>query len=291
MKTSKNLLLLTTLLCTNVFASTIPVEFSDVTLSGSGCKEGTTSNIISPDGSALSILFDELNVEVPQFDGDNENDELNEDNDENTSKYNKLVNRKVCFMNISAKIPRGQMVDSVDLSFDYRGSTYTEKGTVTTFKTKIVGVNGPSGRRLKPQKLLGKKRFRGESDQEWNLSQTRNIPLNTKCSNGGNDKVKFSLKNIVTAKIMERFAYLQPEAFMMTDSADLKASVKLSIKLRKCGGTNNGGGQDNIGDSHHYDVQIRRCNRVGGRWDNRLKKCRAPRRNRRERNRRRSYRG
>ncbi len=280
---------MTTLLCSQAFAATVPIEFDEITLSGSGCKEGTTSTIHSPDGKAVSILFDELNVEVPQFDGDNDNDESSADNDESTGRFDKQVNRKVCRMGISAKIPKGYLVESVNLSFDYRGSTYTEKGTVTTFKAKIVKVKGPRGRHLQPEKLLGTKRYRGENDLEWSLSQTRSIALNTECSTRKADKVKFSLKNIVTAKIMKRFAHLEPEAFMMTDSADLKASVKLSLNLKKCSvGNDRGNSDDDFSDHRNYQRQIRRCNRAGGRWDHRLNKCRSPRGQRRNRSRRRS---
>ena len=52
------------------------VSFNNVTHSGTGCPQGTVSTAISPDGSSISILFDEFRAEVPQFDGNNDNLEV-----------------------------------------------------------------------------------------------------------------------------------------------------------------------------------------------------------------------
>jgi hypothetical protein len=43
------------------------INFNNVTYGGTGCPQGTVSTAVSPDGSSLSILFDEFRAEVPDY--------------------------------------------------------------------------------------------------------------------------------------------------------------------------------------------------------------------------------
>ena len=276
MKLTKNILLLSTILATTG-ANAQSLEFKEIKLSGSGCKPGTTTNIISPDGNSASILFDNLFIEIPQFTGENENDEFSQDNEDNTSKFDKNLNRKVCLMNISTKVPKGYKISALDLSYDYRGSTFTEEGTLTSFKTKLVNFQGPSGRHQYPEKLLGSKRFRSNSDTDFTLSQTRTLPIDSECSTSRETTSNFAIKNIIMAKTISRFAHLSPEAFIAFDSADLQAKVKFKVRLSRC---SRGGSDRDYGDSRNHsdnsrvNYQRERCSRQGGVWNSRSKTCR-----------------
>ena len=55
-------------------------QFGEITARGRGCPEGTTQVVKSPDQKAMSILFDQFMAEVPQFDNDNDNDEVTGEN-------------------------------------------------------------------------------------------------------------------------------------------------------------------------------------------------------------------
>jgi hypothetical protein len=290
MSLTKNTILLTTLMASSI-AYGQKLKFKSIDFSGSGCSEETASTIISPDGKSMSVLFDELYVEIPQFSGDNDNDELSDDNEDYTSKFNKNVDRKTCLMNIEAKVPKGHKIKAIDLSFDYRGSTFTEEGALTSFKTKLVNFQGPSGRRQHPEKLLGTKRFRQNSDTDFTLSQTRTLPIQSECV-GKESISKFALKNIVKAKAIRGQAHLSPEAFIALDSADLKASVKFKVHLEKCNARGSGSdhdygrGSSNGRDNSRINYQRQRCSRLGGIWNERTKQCRNMRQGRNSRRRR-----
>lgn len=286
MKLSTKSIILSTFLASSI-ASAQSLEFKKIELSGSGCRPGTTTNILSPDGTAVSVLFDDLFIEIPQFSGDNDNDEFSDDNEDITSKFDKNLNRKICLMNITTKVPRGYKISALDLSFDYRGSTFTEAGTLTSFKTKLVNFQGPSGRNQYPEKLLGTKRFRSNSDTDFTLSQTRTLPVSSECSNRETVS-KFAIKNIIMAKTISRYAHLAPEAFIALDSADMQAKVKFKVKLSRCSSGSdsdyrNGG---NYRDNSRINYQRQRCARQGGHWDNRQNTCRNSRGSRNTRRRR-----
>jgi hypothetical protein len=274
-KLSKLLILSALMSATPVYGQSL--EFKEIKLAGSGCKPGTTTNIFSPDGTSASILFDDLFIEIPQYSGDNDNDEFSDDNEDITSKFDKNLNRKVCLMNITTKVPRGYKISALDLSFDYRGSTFTEKGTLTSFKTKLINFQGPSGRRQYPEKLLGTKRFRENSDTDFTLSQTRTLPIQSKCSSNRESISKFAIKNTIMAKTISRFAHLSPEAFIALDSADLQAKVKFKVKLIRCSDTSSNsrdhGHNYNNNDNSRVNYLRQRCSRQGGSWDSRRNEC------------------
>ncbi|WP_127716167.1 DUF4360 domain-containing protein [Halobacteriovorax sp. HLS] len=275
MKLTKNTIILAALF-SSTLANARSLEFKEVQLSGTGCKEGTTSTIVSDDGNSLSVLFDELMVQIPQFSADNDNDEISDDNEELTSKYDKSVDRKVCLMNIAAKVPRGFKISNIELSFDYRGASFTDAGTTTSFKTKLVNFQGPSGRHQYPEKLLGTKRFRANEDTDFVLSQTRTLPIESSCSTDGQNVSRFALKNILVAKTIRSSSHFSPEAFLAVDSADMQAKVKFKLDLQRCGDTGDLDDRDDRsgrGDNSRITYQRQRCERLGGRWDHRMDVC------------------
>ena len=56
------------------FSAQASFEFGEIIARGSGCPAGTTQIVKTPDQQSMSLLFDQLMAEVPQYDNDNDNE-------------------------------------------------------------------------------------------------------------------------------------------------------------------------------------------------------------------------
>eukprot|EP00122_Pirum_gemmata_P004900 Pgem_evm1s4465 len=92
------------------------INYDEMIISGSGCKKGTVTTVPSPDGRALSILFDDYSAGT---DG----------------KKKKRV-RKSCNIAVPVKVPNGVSIGI--FKTDYRGNAYVPKvnGNEAKFSTE-----------------------------------------------------------------------------------------------------------------------------------------------------------
>ncbi|MGB0453937.1 MAG: DUF4360 domain-containing protein [Bacteriovoracaceae bacterium] len=273
MKT-KLFILLTTLVWTFMTVAEA-LEFETPRFRGSGCKRGTTSSVVSPDGKALSVLFDEFSVEVPQYDGDNDNDFTDdEDKGNKTSKRNENIDYKVCKMVIKTKIPEGKYIDSVSVSLQMRGSTFIENGARVEFRSRL---NDWQGRFSKFKKnsgrifghLIERKRWtENNMEEDWNIDKNITIPVKSECKANQKDFVSFRLTNMLMAKAGRR----AEEAYAMgtLDSNDFSGELNFKVNLKPCptrGNNNNGRGRHN--NNRGIDTDNNRNNNSNSRWRSR----------------------
>ena len=96
---------------------------------GSGCPAGTASITLSPDESALSILFDSYSVEAGRA-------------------TNKTVDRKSCNISIPVQVPQGYSVAVFQV--DYRGYNLLPAGGMMRFDAEYfwAGARGPPQSRV-----------------------------------------------------------------------------------------------------------------------------------------------
>jgi hypothetical protein len=89
---------------------------------GSGCPDQSVAAVLSPDSTALSVMFDQYTVEA----GDR-----------------KTMDRKNCSIGIPVRVPQGYSVSV--LKVDYRGYTYIPRGGRVTFDVEyfFAGSRGP----------------------------------------------------------------------------------------------------------------------------------------------------
>ena len=90
-------------------------QFGEITARGRGCPSGTTQVIKTPDQKAMSLLFDQFMAEVPQYDNDNDNDEVSGENPRRGRRDNVRLDHKVCKIIINASISPGEIVESLDV--------------------------------------------------------------------------------------------------------------------------------------------------------------------------------
>lgn len=258
-------------------------QFGQITARGTGCPAGSVDIVKTDDKKTASILFNEMLVEVPQFDGDNENDELDDDNRRPTSRFNQNISVKVCNIVLNADIPAGHRITSADISIDYRGAAFLDQGTQALFHSKFLNFTGPQRREHRVKGTVVRKVWRnGGVDEDFTFSESKTIDLNSNCGRRGQRNTKIVLKNVIKAGIKRGYENTDVSAFLSLDSQDMVGKMKIKLNTQLCG---NGGGGHNGGNNG--DVRPKQCRR-GFTWDPHLKRCtpkrqRPPRRPRRPR--------
>lgn len=220
-----------------VFASAVQaqsVTFRGITYSGTGCPQGTVSTTISPDGSSLSVIFDEFRAEVPQYDGNNDNDgttSRGRRNDRNT----KTLSHRKCALSFIADLPPGTKADSLEIALDARGATILDPGVEGSFSTILVGYQGIANSRGNPTVIINKhwRPRPAAQDENWVASPRPLVNLNSGCSGANGKSIRFDLKNHVSAEITD--GNLSRSGMLSVDSNDVTGLLKFTVRTRPCG--------------------------------------------------------
>lgn len=211
------------------------VTFREVTYSGTGCPQGTVSTAISPDGSALSIIFDEFRAEVPQYDGNNDNEATTNRGRRNNRNTTTLSHRK-CALSFTADLPPGTKADSLEISLEARGATILDPGVEGTFSSILVGYQGIANSRGNPTVIINK-HWRPRptaTDDNWTAAPKPLVNLNSGCSGANGKSIRFDLKNHVQAEITD--GNLSRSGILSVDSNDVTGLLKFTVRTRPCGG-------------------------------------------------------
>lgn len=229
----KNLLMIILLLITaDTFARAF--KFDQTKFRGTGCKKGTTSTIVSPDGQTLSILFDDFSVEVPQYDGDNDNN-----SDRPGTNFDENLDHKKCFITINTDVPVGHTIESVTFDFDIRGSAYIEDNAFIRFMALLTEWKGNSKsfKDRRGGKLIAKQNWHAlNMEEEWTISRQVEIPVRTGCQRNRN-KVVFKMENRLMAFINKRRGGGDGFAFSTIDSQDMGGKLNFRVNTRPCNGS------------------------------------------------------
>ncbi len=239
------LLLMSALLSIKSYAQDFSIGI--VELRGTGCPQGSHGSVVSPDGSALSILFDQFSAVVPNESTNNDNDEA--DNDilipgvhpklqKAVLKAQKALSRKACNIVLSAAIPADQKVIGLDIQTDVRGAVMMEEGTEAAFQSLFVGKKGLGFKGQMPEKsIVGHKIWKankGELIEDWTFSKNHFHPLVSGCAKKADRKIQLNLKTILYARMLNPFIKLAPRGEVVIDSSDIVGSLKVKVKTQPC---------------------------------------------------------
>lgn len=178
-----------------LFSDSAPAEvsFGDPVYGGSGCLEGNMSSTVSPDGSALSIIFDDYAVAA------------------GGETYRRLT-RKNCEMVIPVTLPRGLRVAVVGV--DYRGFNSIPCGGQSTFEAEYFLGGGST----EPFKKV----FYGPSDDEFLIENTIEADDLDWTECGGAENLRISSSMVI------RTNNRLDEAEAVVDSADISNDGEMS---------------------------------------------------------------
>lgn len=217
------------------------IEFSSPILQGSGCPPGTTATSISPDGTSLSVLFDQMQASVPNHNRDNDNDET-EENDEPEAKTSAQLQHKICRWTFQATIPEGFRAQALALQTDFRGFLQADPGTRSLFRLFIHARHGLGGE-AKGRALIEERVWRnnrnspGTLTEEFTINSQKTYELGNKCARNKDRTITIHLRNVIQARVirgMNRNESRLPSNEITVDSGDLTGSVKARIAISPC---------------------------------------------------------
>lgn len=165
---------------------------------GSGCPGGSVSATLSPDASALSLLFDSYQVEAGGDSG-------------------KTFDRKSCNIAIPVHVPQGLSISV--LAIDYRGYNHVPTGGRTDFNVEyfFAGTRGPSFQ----------KSFSGPVDDDYLIHNqlTAQSIVWSACGADVNLRTNSSIR--VTTRNNQ-------QALATVDTEDVSAAIVYQLQWRRC---------------------------------------------------------
>lgn len=209
------------------------INFDQVVYRGMGCPQGTVSTAVSPDGSTLSILFDEFRAEVPQYDGNNDNDSLPPGRGRN--RQSATLNHKNCSLSFTANLAPGTKAESLEVSMQARGAVVFDQGLEGVFASILVGYNGLAQSRGRPT-MIAQKHWRslsGPLDEEYLTSPVVMVNLNSGCASQQGRAIRFDLKNHIQVEIPS--GDTSKSGVITMDSVDMKGMLRFTLRTRACG--------------------------------------------------------
>lgn len=193
----KHLLLSVAMLVAGTSAWGQELKLGEPAYGGTGCPAGTASVVLSPDQTALSILFDQYVAE---------------------SGAAKRMDRKTCNIAIPVHVPQGYSV--AVLAVDYRGFMSIPSGGQGRFDVEYfwAGARGP--------RIL--RDFNGPMNDSFNIrDQLQATTLVwTRCGESVNLRVNSSLQAITNRRGEQTYASV--------DSADVSSRVVYHLQWKRC---------------------------------------------------------
>ncbi|MBT3981677.1 MAG: DUF4360 domain-containing protein [Bacteriovoracaceae bacterium] len=230
----KCILLILTLCIPGISYAQNKFTFDQPVLRGTGCPRGTTSVIMSPDNQEITLLFDRFSAEVPQVDGDNDNDLVTSENPGRGNRRNKNRSHKVCNMIVSASLPEMRRIVGLGISIDFRGSTIIENNARAVFRAVLLKWKGPRGKRGKRHEVH-RRAWRGQFvNDNWFINLHKLTKLRSGCSKKRERKVVFKLRNIIMASIPKRVDATNASALITLDSQDISGKMKFRVRTAPC---------------------------------------------------------
>lgn len=176
------------------------IQLGEPGYGGSGCPAGSASVTLSPDNSALSIIFDDYMVEAGGPGG-------------------KRIARKNCSIAIPVHVPQGFSVSIIEA--DYRGYVSLPRRAQARFSTEyfFAGKRGPRYT----------KTFRGYTDEDYTVSDTLGVSALVWSACGADVNLR------VNSSMLVRTNRYKDEALATVDTADFSSGIIYQLKWKRCG--------------------------------------------------------
>jgi hypothetical protein len=211
------------------------IVFDQVTTLGTGCPEGTVSSIVSPDGTSLSLLFDEFRVEVPNYaQAPTQPTPGRGPNYRPPTSNSIFEQQKTCNISFLTTLPAGRMVTAININLQARGNTMIDSGIQAYFSTILVGHRGLANSVGPQVKVVEKKMWMGRAAvaDDWMTDTKVSVPLKSSCSTAANRSIKFELKNHLEAKILNNIA--TKSGIVTVDSNDASGMLTFTVSTAPC---------------------------------------------------------
>lgn len=181
------------------FAANAQLKLGQPSYGGTGCPAGSASVTLSPDSSAISLLFDSYVTEAGNTTG-------------------RRVDRKSCNITVPVAVPNGYSVAVFQV--DYRGFNLIPRGAMNRFDVEYfwAGSQGPRFSRM----------FTGP--QNDNFSLTDNLIAQTLVWSPCGQSVNLRVNSSMMAQSNARM----DQTMGIVDSADVSSGLIYHLQFRRC---------------------------------------------------------
>lgn len=186
------------LLAVSLTAFADDISLGEPAYGGNGCPAGSASATISPDGKALSVIFDSFLTEAGPSSG-------------------KTMDRKSCNIAVPVHIPNGFSISII--AVDYRGFISLPRNASARLQAEyfFAGMIGP--------KFV--QDFRGRTDEDYTFTNTLGVQamIWSPCGADVNLRVNASMLLRNTSR---------EDALATVDSTDLNAGIIYQVQMKRC---------------------------------------------------------
>ncbi len=166
---------------------------------GSGCPAGSASATVSPDGTAVSILFDQYSVEAGNTTG-------------------RRIDRKACNIAVPVTVPQGYSV--AVFQADYRGFNAVPTGGYNRFDVEYfwAGSRGPRTVRT----------FTGPLNSDFSISDSLVATSLVWSACGAQTNLR------INSSMMSQSNPQMDQSLGSVDSADISSGLIYHVQWRRC---------------------------------------------------------
>lgn len=195
---NKLLVLLSTIVFTGINANAAQIELGEPRYGGTGCPAGSASVALSPDQTAISILFDQYVVEAGG---------------------RKTFDRKNCNIAIPVRVPNGYSVSV--FAIDYRGFTGLPAGGRAQLNVNYFLAGDGQGIRTT-------KNFRGPRSSDYMTTDRLGLESIVWSGCGADTILRANTTMLVQSNSRRELA------LGTVDSADVQAGLVYHVQWRRC---------------------------------------------------------
>lgn len=196
---TKSFLLTALALITASAAQASSIRLGTPSYGGTGCPGGSASVSVSPDNSAISILFDQFITEAGNTTG-------------------RRLDRKSCNLSVPVQVPNGYSVAVFQV--DYRGYNAVPRGGYNRFESEYfwAGARGPKITR----------QFNGPINDSYTLTDdlVARTVVWTPCGASVNLRVNASMLSMSNSRMEQTLGTV--------DSIDLSSGLVYHIRFQRC---------------------------------------------------------
>jgi hypothetical protein len=233
------------LAASNVMAENI--QFQNIRVGGTGCPSDVTQIATAPDLSSASLIFQGFESHVPT-----------PLNPKGGGTSISLLN---CNVFLDIKLPAGQKLESIEISYDMRGNAMLDRGVSGSFKSYLISSSGFGSERTQQNQLLQEKSWMNisnDQEEDFLIQTTKVMPISSQCGMGqASDRVSLHLQHQLGSQILSGDSRTQGTITM--DSSDMKGGIRIRANTSICRAAP-GGGQPPVPPGRNCRVV-----RVGGR--------------------------
>ena len=139
---------------------------------------------------------------------------------------------------LKVKLPIGQKLDSMEISYDMRGHAFLDKGVSGNFKSLLISSNGLGTERNQGVQILQEKNWNKtniDQEEDFLVQATKSLMIASQCNGGiGNDKVSIHLQHQLGSQILGGFERTNASGTITMDTSDLTGGIKIIAHTSSC---------------------------------------------------------